>query len=251
MLTYVKELVALQPDLILSNTTRVTAAFKRETQTIPIVFCIVVDPAGSKFVASLARPGGNLTGPGLVETSFASKWLELLTEIAPRIKRTAIMFNPETAPFIRPTFVPLFEEAARKFKVGLDEMPIHSDDEIETAIAAFGREPGGGLLIMPDNFNEIHRARIVATAAQNNLPTISQSAVIARDGGLISYAADFRDLFRRAAGYADSILRGTKPSDFPVQMSVKYFIVINLKTAKTLGLSVPPTLLVAADEVIE
>jgi putative ABC transport system substrate-binding protein len=161
------------------------------------------------------------------------------------------MFNPETAPFIRPTFVPLFEEAARTFKIALSQAPVHGDDEIETAITTLGREPGGGLLIMPDNFMEIHRARIVSLAAQNGIPTISQSAVIARDGGLISYASDFRDLFRRAAGYVDNIFRGAKPSDLPVQMPVKYLIVINLKTAKLLRLTIPPTLLVAADEIVE
>jgi putative ABC transport system substrate-binding protein len=251
MRTYAKELVALKPDVILADTTAVTAAFQRETQTIPIVFSIVANPVGSGFVASLPRPGGNITGLGLVEASFASKWLELLTEIAPSVKRAAIMFNPDTAPYIRSTFLPSFEVAAQSFKVTLILSPVHSDAEIETAITALGGEPGGGLLLMPDNFVEIHRARIVSLAAGNNVPTVSQSAVIARDGGLLSYAADFRDIFRRAASYVDSILRGAKPSELPVQMPIKYLMVINLKTAKALGLAVPPALLVAADEVIE
>jgi putative tryptophan/tyrosine transport system substrate-binding protein len=251
MRTYVKELVALQPDVILANTTVVTAAFQRETQTIPIVFSIVADPVGSGFVASLSRPRGNITGFGSVEASFASKWLELLTEIAPNIKRTAIMFNPETAPYIRSTFLPLFEVAAQSFKVTLILAPVHDDDEIEMAINALGHEPGGGLLAMPDNFVEVHRARIVSLAVRSNVPTVSQSAVIARDGGLLSYAADFRDIFRRSARYVDGILRGGKPSELPVQMPIKYLMVINLKTAKALGLTVPPALLVAADEVIE
>ena len=251
MRTYAKELVALKPDVILADTTAVTAAFQRETQTIPIVFSIVANPVGSGFVASLPRPGGNITGLGLVEASFAGKWLQLLTETAPSVKRAAIMFNPDTAPYIRSTFLPSFEVAAQSFKVTLILSPVHSDAEIETAITALGGEPGGGLLLMPDNFVEIHRARIVSLAARNNVPTISQSAVIARDGGLLSYAADFRDIFRRAAQYVDSILRGAKPSELPVQMPLKYLLVINLKTAKALGLTVPPSLLVRADEVIE
>jgi putative tryptophan/tyrosine transport system substrate-binding protein len=251
MRTYAKELVTLQPDVILANSTPVTATFQRETQTIPIVFSIVADPVGSGFVASLARPGGNITGFGSVETSFASKWLELLTAIAPGVKRAAMMFNPDTAPYIRPTFLPLFEAAAQSFKVTLIAAPVHSDAEIETAITSLGREPGGGLLAVPDNFMEIHRAQIVSLAARNNVPTVSQTPVIARDGGLLSYGADFQDIFRRAARYVDSILRGAKPSELPVQMPIKYLMVINLKTAKALGLTVPPGLLVAADEVIE
>jgi ABC-type uncharacterized transport system substrate-binding protein len=251
MRTYAKELVALQPDVILANSTPVTATFQRETQTIPIVFSIVADPVGSGFVASLPRPGGNITGFGSVETSFASKWLELLTAIAPGVKRAAMMFNPDTAPYIRPTFLPLFEAAAQSFKVTLIAAPVHSDAEIETAITSLGREPGGGLLAVPDNFMEIHRAQIVSLAARNNVPTVSQTPVIARDGGLLSYGADFQDIFRRAARYVDSILRGAKPSELPVQMPIKYLMVINLKTAKALELTVPLGLLVAADEVIE
>jgi putative tryptophan/tyrosine transport system substrate-binding protein len=251
MRAYAKELVALKPDAILADTTAVTAAFQRETQTIPIVFSIVANPVGSGFVASLPRPGGSITGLGLVEASFAGKWLQLLTEIAPSVKRAAIMFNPDTAPYIRSTFLPSFEVAAQSLKVTLILSPVHSDAEIETAITALGGEPGGGLLLMPDNFVEIHRARIVSLAARNNVPTVSQSAIIARDGGLLSYAADFRDIFRRAAQYVDSILRGTKPSELPVQMPTKYLMVINLKTAKALGLTVPPLLLDRADELIE
>jgi putative ABC transport system substrate-binding protein len=251
MRTYAKELVALQPDVIFADSTPVTAAFQHETQMIPIVFSMVANPVGSGFVASLPRPGGNITGLGLVEDSFASKWLELLTVIAPNVKRAAIMFNPDTAPYVRSTFLPSFEVAAQSFKVTLIVAPVHSDAEIEAAITVLGGEPGGGLLLMPDNFVEIHRARIVSLAARNNVPTVSQSAVIARDGGLLSYAADFRDIFRRAARYVDGILRGAKPSELPVQMPIKYLMVINLKTARALGLSVPPALLVAADEVVE
>jgi putative tryptophan/tyrosine transport system substrate-binding protein len=251
MRTYAKELVALRPDVILADSTPVTAAFQRETQTIPIVFSPVADPVGSGFVASLPRPGGNITGFASVETSLASKWLELLTQMAPGVKRAAMMFNPDTAPYIRTTFLPLFEAAAQSFKVTLIAAPVHSDAEIETAITSLGREPGGGLLAVPDNFMEIHRARIVSLAARNNVPTVSQTPVIAREGGLLSYGADFRDIFRRAASSVDSVLRGAKPSELPVQMPIKYFMVINLKTAKTLGLTVPSSLLATADEVIE
>ena len=251
MRTYAKELVALQPDVILANSTPVTATFQRETQTIPIVFSIVADPVGSGFVASLPRPGSNITGFGSVETSFASKWLELLMEIAPGVKRAAVMFNPDTAPYIKSTFLPLFEAAAQSFKVTLIAAPVHSDTEIEMAITSIGREPRCGLLAVPDNFMEIHRARIVSLAARNNMPTVSQTPVIARDGGLLSYGADFRDIFRRAARYVDSVLRGAKPSELPVQMPIKYLMVINLKTAKALGLTVPPALLLSADELIE
>ena len=251
MRAYAKELVALKPGVIFADTTAVTAALQQETQTIPIVFSIVANPVGSGFVSSLARPGGNITGLGLVEASFAGKWLELLREIAPNVTRAAIMFNPDLAPYVRSTFLPSFEVAAQSLKVVLIVAAVHNDAEIESAITALGGEPGGGLLLMPDTFVEIHRARIVSLAARNNVPIISQSAVVARDGGLLSYAADFRDIFHRAARYVDGILRGAKPSEFPVQMPIKYLTVINLKTAKALGLTVPPALLVAADEVIE
>ncbi len=252
MHAYSKELVALQPDAILANTTPVTAALQSETHTIPIVFTVVADPVGSGFVANHSHPGGNITGFGVVEASFASKWLELLTKIAPGVKQAAYMFNPDTAIYMRSNFfLPSFEIAAQSFKVSMIAAPVHSETEIEAAITTLAREPGSGLLALPDNFVEIHRARIVSLAAQNNMPVVSQSAVIARDGGLLSYAADFRDIFHRAARYVDGILRGAKPSDLPVQMPIKYLTVINLKTAKALGLTVPPALLVAADEVIE
>jgi putative ABC transport system substrate-binding protein len=251
MRTFAKELVGLQPDVILANSTPVTAALKHETFRIPIVFAAVADPVGSQFVASLPRPGGNITGFGSLETSIASKWLELLTQIAPGVKRAAMMFNPDTAPYINSYVLPSFEAAAQSFKVALIAAPVHSDSEIETVITSLGREPGGGLLALPDNFVEINRASIISLAARNNVPAVYQTPVIARDGGLLSYGADFRDIFRRATRYVDRILRGAKPSELPVQMPIKYLMIINLKTAKALGLAVPPALLVAADEVIE
>ena len=252
MHTFVKELVNLQPDVILANSTPVTAALKRETLRIPIVFAVVADPVGSGFVASLPRPGGNITGFGSLETgSMASKWLELLTGIAPGIKRAVMMFNPETAPYIKSYVLPSFEAAARSLKVAPIAAPIHSDAEIEMVITELAREPGGGLLGMPDNFVEIHRALIISLAARNNVPAVYQTPVIARDGGLLSYGADFSDIFHRAARYVDSILRGAKPSELPVQLPTKYLMVVNLRTAMALGLTVPPSILLSADEVIE
>ena len=252
MHTFAKELVNLQPDVILADSTPVTAALKRETLTVPIVFAAVADPVGSGFVASLPRPGGNITGFGSLETgSMASKWLELLTGIAPGIKRAVMMFNPETAPYIKSYVLPSFEAAARSLRVAPIAAPVHSDAEIEMVITELAREPGGGLLGMPDNFVEIHRALIISLAARNNVPAVYQTPVIARDGGLLSYGADFRDIFHRAARYVDSILRGAKPSELPVQLPTKYLMVINLKTAMALGLTVPPSILLSADEVIE
>ena len=252
MHTFAKELVNLQPDVILADSTPATAALKREALTIPIVFAAVADPVGSGFVASLPRPGGNITGFGSLETgSMASKWLELLTGIAPGIKRAAMMFNPETAPYIKSYVLPSFEAAARSLRVAPIAAPVHSDAEIEMVITELARGPGGGLLGMPDNFVEIHRALIISRAARNNVPAVYQTPVIARDGGLLSYGADFRDIFHRAARYVDSILRGAKPSELPVQLPTKYLMVINLKTAMALGLTVPPSILLSADEVIE
>jgi putative ABC transport system substrate-binding protein len=245
MHTFAKELVDLQPDVILADSTPVTAALKRATLTIPIVFAVVADPVGSGFVASLPRPGGNITGFSSVEASIASKWLDLLTGVAPDLKRAAMIFNPDTAPYIKSYVLPFFEAAARSLKVALIAAPVRGDAEIETAITALGREPGGGLLGMPDNFVEIHRALIISLAARSNVPAVYQTPVIARDGGLLSYGANFRDIFRRSTSYVDRILRGAKPSELPVQL------VVNLRTAKALGLTVPPSIVISADEVIE
>jgi ABC-type uncharacterized transport system substrate-binding protein len=252
MHTFARELVNLQPDVILTNSTPVTAALKRATSTIPIVFAVVADPVGSGFVASLSRPGGNVTGFGsLDQGTMASKWLELLTAIAPSVKRAVMMFNPDTAPYMKSFLLPSFEAAAGSLKVASVEAPVHNETEIEAAISSLGREPGSGLLGMPDNFIEIHRALIISLAARNRVPAVYQTPIIARDGGLLSYGAEFQDIFRRSARYIDNILRGAKPSELPVQLPLKYFMVVNLKTAKALGLTVPPTLLATADEVIE
>ena len=251
MHTFAKELVDLHPDVILADSTPVTAALKRATLTIPIVFAIVADPVGSGFVASLSRPGANITGFSSVEGSIAGKWLDLLTTIAPDVKRAAMIFNPDTAPYTKSYVLPFFEDAARSLKVALVAAPVHNDAEITAVITALGREPGGGLLGMPDNFVEVHRELIISLAARSNLPAVYQTPVIARDGGLLSYGANFRDIFRRSASYVDRILRGEKPSELPVQLPIKYLMVVNLKTAKALRLTVPPSILLTADEVIE
>jgi putative tryptophan/tyrosine transport system substrate-binding protein len=247
---YAKELVTLQPDVILVDSTPQTAALQRETRTIPIVFVVVSDPVGSGFVAGLPRPGGNMTGFSNQDPSMGGKWVELLTEIAPNLSRVAAMFNPDTAPFVRSYYLPPFEAAARSLKVEPVVVLVHSDTEIETAITSLGRE-SGGLVIMPDAFLVSHRASIISLANRNNVPAVSQTSFITRDGGLISYGPDLADLYRRGADYVDRVLRGTKPSELPVQLPAKFEMAVNLKTAKALGLAVPQSLLARADEVIE
>src|SRR5215471_3429603 len=248
---FAKELVSLQPDVILSSTTPATAALHRETRTIPVVFVIVSDPLGSGLVASLPRPGGNLTGFMFQEPTMTAKMLELLTEIAPGVKRAAMMFNPDTAPYFESYYLPPFEEAARMLKVVPISAPVHNDAEIESFVASLGREPGSGLIGGPDRFIEIRRAPIIAAAARHSIPAIYSYAVHVREGGLLSYGADYSDEFRRAAPYVDRILRGAKPADLPVQLPVKFVMMLNLKTAKALGIEVPLFFQQRADEVIE
>jgi putative ABC transport system substrate-binding protein len=244
-----QELVGLQPDIILANTTPATVALQRETRTIPIVFAGVGDPVASSIVARLDRPSGNVTGFAGLEPALAGKWLELLSEIAPGLKRAAIMFNPDVFP--ASVYMPSFETAARSLKVEPVIAPVHGDVEIETAIIALGREPGGGIVPMPDAFTGAHRAPIILAAARNNVPAVYPLSYFARDGGLLSYGPDVVDLFRRAASYVDRILRGAKPEDLPVQFPTKFEMVLNLQTAKALGLAVPPSILLRADEQIE
>jgi len=246
-----KELVELKPDVILGNSTPVTDALVRATQTIPIVFTIVSDPVGAGFVASLARPGGNVTGFINVESSMAGKWLELLKEIAPGVKRVAIMFNPETAPGRGLYFQRPFEAAAPSFTVEPIAAPVHNDGDIEKVITSLGREPGGGLVVETDTFLVVHRATVITQAARNKVPAMYPLRIHARDGGLLSYGASNIDLFRRAAPYVDRILRGAKPAELPVQVPTKYEMTLNLKTAKALGIDVSLSLQQRADEVIE
>src|SRR5262245_19367322 len=248
---YAQELVAVAPDIFLAEATVSVTALQQQTRTIPIVFVLVSDPIGSGFVASLSRPGGNITGFMLQEAGMAGKWLELLTEIAPAVRRAALMFNPDTAPFVRSFYLPLFEAAARSHKLVPIAAPVHSDAEIETVIGSLGGEPGGGLVIAPDGFTTGHRAVIISLATRNNVPAVSSDAAILRDGGLLSYGPDLGDMFHRAAPYVDRILRGARPEELPVQLPIKFVMSINLTTPKALGLAVPPALLARADEVIE
>jgi putative ABC transport system substrate-binding protein len=197
----------------------------------------------------LDRPSGNVTGFAVSEATLAGKWLELLSEIAPGLKRAAILFNPDTAPVS--VYMPSIETAARSLKVMPIAAPVHNDAEIETAIIALGREPGGGLVVIADTFMFVHRAPIILAAARNNVPAVYWRAAFARDGGLLSYGHDLIDPFRRAATYVDRILRGEKPGDLPIQLPTKFEMVVNRKTATALGLAVPPLILLRADEVID
>jgi putative ABC transport system substrate-binding protein len=243
-----EELVGLQPDIIATGGTPATVAVQRETRTIPIVFA-AGDPIASGIVPRLNQPGGNITGFANLEASLGSKWLELLSEIAPGLKQAAIMFNPDTSP--ASDYVPSLETAARSLKVVPNMAPVHSDVEIETAIIALGREPRGGLVVMPDTFMNGHRAPIISAAARNNVPAVYSLSAWAREGGLLSYGVDQVDLYRRAATYVDRILRGAKPAELPIELPAKFEMVVNLKTAKALGLTVPQSILLTADEVIE
>jgi putative tryptophan/tyrosine transport system substrate-binding protein len=244
-----KELVALRPDVILTSTTPVTAAVQRETHSIPIVFTAVADPVGSGFVASLPRPGGNLTGFINIEGGTGGKWLEMLKEIEPGMRRAAAMFNPDTAPFARYFLGPI-EAAAQALGVEAFITPVRSDAEIEAVITALGQEHGS-LLVVTDSFMGVHRGTIIRAATRNKVPAIFEVSFFARDGGLLSFGPSYTDFFRRAAGYVDRILKGERPTDLPVQIPSKYELVINLRTAREFGLTVPNTLLVRADEVIE
>jgi putative tryptophan/tyrosine transport system substrate-binding protein len=251
MRMFAKELVNLQPDVILSLSTAATAALQNETRTIPIVFAAVADPVGSGFVASLPRPDGNITGFIIQEAASVGKRLELLTEMAPGVKRAAFMFNPDTAPGGGSYFLPSFTAAAQALKLEPIAAPVRSDAEIEAAMASLGRDPRGGLVVNPDAFVFTHRATTISLAARNNVPAVYRDSVFVRDGGLLSYGPDLGDMFHRAAPYVDRILRGAKPADLPVQLPVKFEMFINLNTAKTLGLTIPETLLATADEVIQ
>jgi putative ABC transport system substrate-binding protein len=250
MKRFAKELVALQPDLILTSSTPAAAAMLQQTRTIPIVFVIVADPVGSGFVASLPRPGGNATGFTPIVRSLGGKWVELLKEIAPRLARVALLFNPPTATFIE-GYVPPFKAAAAAIGAEAVIAPVNDLPGLESLVATEAREPNSGLVVIPDAFTIQHRAEIIALAARHRVPAVYWSRSFTEIGGLISYGPYIVDEYRRAAAYADRILRGSKPSELPVQAPVKFDLVVNLKTAKALGLDVPPSLLAAADEVID
>jgi putative tryptophan/tyrosine transport system substrate-binding protein len=244
------ELIAMQPDVILTQNTPPTATMLRQTRTVPVIFVIVADPVGSGFVESLARPGGNATGFIVMEPTIASKWLELLKEIAPRVKRVAFLFNPATTPFADIYLNP-FKAAAPSFAVEAIAAPVHDASDLEGVFAAQAREPNSGLLVMPDGFLNVHRAEIVSLAARYGLPTVYPWRIFPELGGLLSYGNEQRDSFRLAATYVDRILKSEKPSELPVQAPVKFELVINMKTAKALGLDVPMLLQQRADKVIE
>ena len=244
-----KDLVALQPDVILAHSPPITAALKRESPAIPIVFVSVSDPIGPGFVASLARPGGNVTGMLQYEAGISGKWLAMLKEIAPRLARAALVGNPKTTAY--DYFLRAAEAAAPSLAIELVPSRVETAADIERAIVAFARVPNGGLLLPPDSTSILNRDLIIALAARHRLPAVYALRVFVEAGGLMSYGTDQVEIFRQAASYVDRILRGAKPADLPVQAPTKYETTLNLKTAKALGLDVPPTLLVRADEVIE
>jgi ABC-type uncharacterized transport system substrate-binding protein len=243
------ELVALAPDVVLATGSATVGALLRLTRAIPIVFPIVIDPVGAGFVESLARPGGNATGFILFEYGLSGKWIELLKEIAPRVTRAAILRDTTIA--AGSGQLGAIQSVAPSLGVELNPLGVRDVGEIERAIVSFARAPNSGLIVTGSPLALIHRDLIVGLAAQHELPAVYYDRLFISAGGLISYGPDILDQYRRAAGYVDRILRGEKPADLPVQAPVKYELVLNLKTAKTLGLEVPPTLLARADEVIE
>jgi putative ABC transport system substrate-binding protein len=251
MQAFAKELVVLKPDCILGHSTPVVIALMRATRTIPIVFVSISDPIGSGFVASMARPGGNMTGFTILQATITGKYLSIMREMMPRLARVAIMYNPDSAPGAGTFFLSPFIDSATEFKVRPITARVHNPAEIESAIAELGSDPGSGLIVMPDNFTTVHRELIISLAAQFHIPAIYPYRYFAEAGGLLSYGVDAVDLFRRSAEYVSRILRGAKPADLPVQAPTKFELVINLRTARTLGLVVPRILLVGADTVIE
>jgi putative ABC transport system substrate-binding protein len=246
-----KELVALQPDVILAHATGIAAALQRETRAIPIVFVNVSDPIGAGFIASLARPGGNLTGVLHYEASITGKWLAMLKEIAPRLARAALVGNPTVTVTGYDYFLRAAEAIAPSLAIELVPSRVENAADIERAIESFARVPNGGLVLPPDATTNVHRDLVITLAARHRLPAIYTARLFVTAGGLMSYGTDQVEMFGQTASYVDRILRGAKPADIPVQAPTKYETVLNLKTAKTLGLDVPPSLLVRADEVIE
>jgi putative ABC transport system substrate-binding protein len=247
---FAKELVRLNPDVLVAVTTPATAALQRETQTIPIVFVVVSDPIGSGFVASLAHPGGNITGFNVLEASLSGKWLELMHEIAPPVKRVGLMYNPQTAPHAK-YYLDTFLSSAAALSIEPIDAVVDSVAAIEALMTKLGGEVDCGLVVMPDTFPVIHRNTIIALANRYRLPTIYPFRFFTAEGGLLSYGVDNADQYGRAAGYVDRILRGDKPADLPIQQPVKFELVVNTKTAKALGLTVPQSLIAVADDVIE
>lgn len=244
------ELVALRPDLIIAQGTPGLAAARGATRTLPIVFTNVTDPVGQGFADSLARPGGNITGFALFEFSMGGKWLELLKNLAPSTKQVALLFNPPMAPYSKLYFESL-RAAAPRFDIKPFSVPIEDEGDVQRKLSDLGREPNGGLIVLLDAFTHVHRSFIIGQTARNRIPTIYTARYFAEDGGLVSYGADITDQFRQATSYVDRILKGAKPSDLPIQQPTKFELVINLKTARALGVEIPASLLATADAVIE
>jgi putative ABC transport system substrate-binding protein len=247
---YVAELVALGPEVLLAEGSPSIEALRRRTTTIPIVFTVVADPVGQGFVASLAHPGGTITGFSGYDPPMATKWLGMLTQITPRVERVAVLFNPAIARQVGPRLRAI-EDAAPSAAVTVRAAPVHDEAEIGAVMAGLAREERGGLLVLPDVFVEVRRDAIVALASRYRLPAVYPWRYYVTAGGLMSYGFDQPDLFRQSAAYVDRILKGAKPADLPVQAPTKFELVVNLKTAKALGITVAPTLLATADEVIE
>jgi putative tryptophan/tyrosine transport system substrate-binding protein len=247
---YAKELVALAPDALFAQASPSVAALRRETSTIPIVFTMVTDPIGQGFVASLAHPGGNITGFSDFDVSMAGKWLGMLTQVAPPVALVSILYNPATTPYAG-LMLRAVEQVAPSFAVATQIAACRDDAGIETMIAALAREQRGGLLVLTDIFNIVHRDAIVASASRHRVPVVYFDRSFVTAGGLMSYGIDYTDLFRRSAAYVDRILNGAKAADLPVQQPTKFELVVSLKTAKARGIELSPTLLATADEVIE
>jgi putative ABC transport system substrate-binding protein len=248
--TFAREVIDLKPDLIVGMTTPAVTALVQETTAIPILFVNIVDPLGRGFISNMARPGGNVTGFLNFEFSMGGKWLETLKQIAPAVRRVALLFNPHSAPYAG-SFMRVAEAAAPSFGVEPIAAGVHDASELERTVTDFAAKQAGGLIILPDAFTTNHRDLIIALAARFRLPSVYPLRVFAMSGGLISDGGDPTDIFRRAASYVDRILKGANPGDLPVQAPAKFELVINLKTANSLGLNVPPMLLARADEVIE
>jgi ABC-type uncharacterized transport system substrate-binding protein len=242
--------MTLAPDAIVANGTSALTALHQSTRTIPVVFVAVTDPVGAGYVQSLARPGGNITGFSTFEPEIGGKWLELLKEIAPGLRRVAGILDPAFRGFA--AVWRAVETTAPAFGLQVTTVALHDEkDDIEAALSAFAQQAGGGLIVLPTAINNVLRERIIASAARLRVPAIYPFRHYAIDGGLVCYGFESIDLWRRGASYVDRILKGEKPADLPVQAPTKYELVINVKTAKALGLEVPPTLLATADEVIE
>ena len=250
MRLFASELVQLNPDALVSISTPATAALQAETRTIPIVFAWVSDPIGSGFVSSLAHPGGNITGFLNIEASVVGKWLTLMREIAPQVSRIGFLYNPQTAPYAR-YYLDTFRAASSTLAIEAIDAPVHSTEEVEAFMTKLGDEAGAGLFVMSDTSMIVYRKTIYSLAERYRLPTIYPYRVFAAEGGLMSYGVDVTDLLRGAASYIDRILRGEKPNELPVQQPTRFELVVNAKTAKKLGLTIPTSMVVAAQEVIE